>query len=133
MLQVKMEGVIVRHIGFPQVKPPLGSLPAASNLGLQGQHGTHRCTPCSSDEFGSLCRLAQVFFQERKDLLPPIDRLLLPIGRTIIIEEAMSSTIIPVELIGFAVLLQLLLMLIHLCRCRRLVVIAKEAQERALQ
>src|SRR5262245_49357638 len=27
MLQVKMEGVIVRHISFPQVKPPLGSLP----------------------------------------------------------------------------------------------------------
>src|SRR4029453_4487946 len=45
MLQVKMKGVIVRHIGLTQVEPPLGSLPAAGNLGLQGQHGTHRCTP----------------------------------------------------------------------------------------
>src|SRR5262245_43844676 len=41
MLQVKVKGVIVRHIGLTQVKPPLGSLPAAGNLGLQGQHGTH--------------------------------------------------------------------------------------------
>src|SRR4030095_14887616 len=99
MLQVKMKGVIVRHIGLTQVAPPLGSLPAAGNLGLQSQHGTHRCTP--------FCRrrLAQVLFQERKDFLPPIDRLLLPIGGAIIVEEAVAGTIISVELVGFAVLL----------------------------
>jgi len=66
MLQVKMEGVIVRHIGLTQVEPPLGSLPAAGNLGLQGQHGTHRCAPFRRRP------LAQVFFQESKGFLPPI-------------------------------------------------------------
>jgi hypothetical protein len=71
--------------------------------------------------------------QESKDFLPTIDRLLLPIGGPIIVEEAVAGTVIPVELVGFAVLLQLLLMLVHLGRGRSLVVIAKEAQERALQ
>src|SRR5205823_5649566 len=75
------------------------------------------------------CQLVQVFFQESKNFLPPVHRLLLPIGGPVIVEEAVAGTVIPVELVGFAVLLQLLLMLVHLGRGRSLVVIAKETQE----
>src|SRR5262245_19796641 len=42
--------------------------------------------------------LAEVSFQEIPDLLPAIDRLLLPVGGPVIVEEPVASTIIPVEL-----------------------------------
>src|SRR5215475_13917466 len=120
-----MVGVLARHIGLSKVEPPLGSLPAAGNLGLQGQHGTHRYAPFHRRQ------LAQVFFQESKDLLPTINRLLLPIGRAVVVEEAMAGSVIPVELIDFAQSLQLRLVLVHLCWGRSLIFIAKEAEERA--
>src|SRR3972149_6012583 len=60
-----------------------------------------------------------------------VPRLLLAIGRPVVVEEAMARLGIHVELVGLAVLLEFLLVLGHLLRGWALVLRAKEAQERA--
>jgi hypothetical protein len=74
-----------------------------------------------------------VLFEEGPDLIPAIDCLLLPVGRPVIVEEAVAGAVIAVEFVILAVFLQLLLMLIHLGRGGGLVVIAEEPQQRARQ
>src|SRR5688572_9431789 len=68
---------------------------------------------------------------ERPDLAPGIHRLLGPIERPVPIEEAMSGAVVAVELIILAVLLELGLVLVHLLRARRAVVVAEDAEQRA--
>ena len=70
-----------------------------------------------------------MFFEEGPDLLPAVDRLLLPVGRSVIVEESVASTVIAVEFVILALLFQLLLMLVHLGRGRGLVIVAEEAQD----
>src|SRR5262249_32788899 len=70
---------------------------------------------------------------EREHLLPAVERLLDAVGGPIIIKKAVPGAVIAVELVIFAVLLELGLVLVHLLRGRRPVLIAEEAKQRAGQ
>src|SRR6186997_100762 len=75
----------------------------------------------------------QMLAVERPDLVPGIHALLGPIERPVPVEEAMSGAIVAVELVILAVLLQLGLVLVHLLRARRAVVVAEEAEQRTAE
>src|SRR5262245_3747084 len=70
---------------------------------------------------------------ERPELLPAVDGLLLPVGRTVVVEEAVTRAVVAMELVLLAVLLQLGLVLVHLLRGGRLVLVAEEPEERRRQ
>src|SRR4029453_3637501 len=74
--------------------------------------------------------LPQILVQERKDLLPAVHRLLLPVGRAVVIEEAVARAGVAMELEVLAVLLQLRLVLVDLLGRRRLGLRAQEPEER---
>ena len=63
--------------------------------------------------------------EEREDLVPAVHRLLDPVHRPVVIEEAVASTVIAVELLVFFVLLELGLMLVDLLRAGCAVLIAE--------
>src|SRR4030095_3485739 len=73
----------------------------------------------------------QVLLKEREDFFPAVHRLLLPIRSPVIIEKAVTGAVIAVKLIVLAMLLELRLMLVHLFRRRRFVVVAEKADNRA--
>src|SRR6266516_4017388 len=77
--------------------------------------------------------LAEVLAEEGEDLCPTVHGLLRPVGRPIVVEEAVPGTIIALKHVGLSVLLQRLLMLIDVRRTRRLVLIPKEAQQRRVE
>ena len=68
-----------------------------------------------------------MLLKERKDLLPPINSLLLPVCSPVIIEEAMAGFGVHVELVVLVVFFQLLFLLSHLRRCGRFVLLSKES------
>src|SRR5437016_9054563 len=72
-----------------------------------------------------------MLLKEGENLVPAVHRLLLPIGRPVIVEETMARIRIHVKLIGLAALLQFLLVAGHLFGRGALVLLTKEAQERA--
>src|SRR4030095_508561 len=73
----------------------------------------------------------QFLLKEREDFFPAVDRLLLPIRPPIIIEKAVTGAVIAVKLIVLAMLLELRLVLVHLFRRRRFVVVAEKTDHRA--
>src|ERR1700730_17794923 len=73
----------------------------------------------------------QVLVQEREYLLPAVQRLLDAVGRPVVVEEAVPGAVIAMELILLAVLLQLRLVLVHLLRCRRTILVAEQTEQRA--
>src|SRR5207248_4632377 len=75
----------------------------------------------------------EVLFEKRKDLFPAVHRLLLAIGRPVVIEEAVSSAIVPMELVVLAVLLELCFVLVDVRRRRPLVLIAEQSEQGCLQ
>src|SRR6202049_3231354 len=77
--------------------------------------------------------LRQIFAEEGPYLVPAIHRLLGPIERPVPIEEAVAGTVVAVELIILAGLLELGLVLVHLLRARRAIVVAEQAQQWAAQ
>src|SRR6185312_4063329 len=77
--------------------------------------------------------LREVLPAERPHLLPAVDRLLDPVGRAVVIEEAVAGPVIAVELVVLARLLQLGLVLVDLLRGRGAVLVAEQAEERARQ
>src|SRR5262245_61513701 len=78
-------------------------------------------------------RLAERLLEEAEDLLPSVHRLLLTVGRTVVVEEAVARAVVAMELVLLAVLLQLGLVLIHLLGRGRLVLVAEEAEDRGRQ
>src|SRR5215467_4845519 len=58
----------------------------------------------------------QLLLKEHPDFFPTIHRLLLAVGRPVIVKETVTRAVVAVELIVFALLLQFRLMLIHLLR-----------------
>src|SRR3954454_15653584 len=75
--------------------------------------------------------LPQMLAEEGPYLVPAIHRLLGPIQRPVPIEEAVTGTVVAVELVILAVLLQLGLVLVDLLRARRAIVVAEDAEQRA--
>src|SRR6185437_10869738 len=73
----------------------------------------------------------EVLAQEREYLLPAIERLLDPIHRAVIVEEAVPCPVIAVKLVLLAVLLEFGLVLIHLLRRGRAILVAEEPKQRA--
>src|ERR1700730_5710884 len=71
--------------------------------------------------------------EEGPYLVPAIHRLLGPIQRPVPIEEAVTGTIVAVELIVLAMLLEFGLVLIHLLWARRAVVVAEQAEQRTTE
>src|SRR5262249_49720900 len=71
--------------------------------------------------------------EKREDLAPAIHRLLGPVEWPMPIEEAVAGTVVAVEFVRLAVLLEFGLVLVHLLRARRAVVVAEHADERAGQ
>ena len=53
---------------------------------------------------GCLSRGAEVLLQEGEDLIPAVHRLFLPVVGPVVVEEAVAGVVIPVELIGLAVI-----------------------------
>jgi hypothetical protein len=66
--------------------------------------------------------------EECEDLLPAIQRLIHAIERPVVVEEAVPRTVIAVELVVLAVLLELGLVLVHLLRARRAILVAEETK-----
>ena len=60
--------------------------------------------------------LRQVLAEELEHLLPAVHRLLLAIVGAVVIEEAMTGTVVTVKLLVLDVLLQFFLMHVHLLR-----------------
>src|ERR1700722_1295165 len=77
--------------------------------------------------------LRQILAEERPDLVPPVHALLGPVQRAVPVEEAMPGAVVAVEFAILVVLFQLGLMLVHLLRARRTVVVAEQPQDRATQ
>src|SRR5260370_3736521 len=71
--------------------------------------------------------------EEGKHLAPAIHCLLRPVEWPVPIEDAVAGTVVAVELVHLAVLLELALVLIHLLRARRAVVVAEYAEQRAAE
>src|SRR6266481_7202298 len=63
--------------------------------------------------------------EEGEHLAPAIHCLLGPVEWPVPIEDTVASTIVAVELVHLAVLLELALVLVHLFRARRAVVVAE--------
>src|SRR6266702_1561526 len=71
--------------------------------------------------------------EEGEHLAPAIHRLFGPVERPVPIEDAVASTVVAVEFVHLAVLLELGLVLVHLLGARRAVVIAEYAEQRAAE
>src|ERR1700692_2892697 len=71
--------------------------------------------------------------EEGEDLAPAIHRLLGPIERPVPIEEAVAGTVVAMELVFLAVLLELGLVLVHLLRARCAILVAEQAEQRATE
>src|SRR5450432_4644675 len=71
--------------------------------------------------------------EEGEHLAPAIHCLLGPVEWPVPIEDAVASTIVAVELVHLAVLLELGLVLVHLLEARRAVVVAEYAEQRAAE
>src|SRR5213592_1250274 len=74
---------------------------------------------------------AQGLVAEREDLLPAVHGLLLPVRRTVVVEEAVARAVVAMELVLLAELLELRLVLVDLLGGRRLVLVAEEPDDRA--
>src|SRR5213595_3565451 len=83
--------------------------------------------PCTSLLF------AEMLAEEGEHLAPAIHGSLRPVKRPMPIPDAVTGAIVAVELVGFSVLLQRGLMLIHLLGARRAVVVAENADQRTAQ
>src|SRR5579859_7294520 len=69
--------------------------------------------------------LLEIGVEERKDFVPAVHRLLLPVCATVVVEEAVAGAVITVELVFLALFLQLFLVLVDVSRRRALIVIAE--------
>src|SRR5438105_15833199 len=69
--------------------------------------------------------------EEGEHLAPAIHCLLGSVEWSVPIEDAVAGTVVAVELVHLAVLLELGLVLVHLLGARRAVVVAEYADERA--
>ena len=121
-----MERVIVGNVGGAQLEPARGAFAAAEYLRLMGNHRAHGYAPCPALR-------AEVGFEKREDLLPAVDRLLLPVRGPVVIEESVAGAGVAVKFVGLAVRLQSFLMFVHLRQCRRLILLAEKPQQRAHQ
>src|ERR1700756_4968924 len=72
----------------------------------------------------------KMFAEESKNLAPAVHRLLRPVKRPVPIEEAVAGAVVAMEFMNLAVLFQLGLVLVHLLRARRPIVIAEQAEQR---
>src|ERR1700681_1762221 len=77
--------------------------------------------------------LCQMLAKEGEHLAPAIHCLLGSVEWPVPIEDAVAGTVVAVELVHLAVLLELGLVLVHLLRARRAVVVAEYAQQRAAE
>src|SRR3954468_20870913 len=71
--------------------------------------------------------------EEGPYLAPAIHALLGPVERPVPVEEAVTGAVIAVELVTLAVFLERSLVLVHLLRAWRAVVVAEEADQRTAQ
>src|SRR6266850_7404551 len=76
-------------------------------------------------------RLAQGLLGECKDLLPAVHGLLLTVSRAVVIEEAVAGAVVAMELVLLPMLFELRLVRVDLFRCRRLVLVAEDPDDRA--
>src|SRR6185312_450844 len=77
--------------------------------------------------------LREMLAEERPDLVPAVHRLIDPVQRPVPVEEAVAGTVVAVELVVLAELLELGLVLVDFLRAGRAVVVAEQAEQRALQ
>src|SRR5882757_365456 len=71
--------------------------------------------------------------EEGEYLAPAIHGLLGPVERPVPIEEAVAGTVVAMELVRLAVLLEFGLVLVHLLRARRAILVAEQAEQRATE
>src|SRR5579862_9633997 len=71
--------------------------------------------------------------EEGEDLLPGVHRLLGPVDRPVVVDEAVAGPVVPVELVVLAVPLQLRLVLVHLRGRGVGVVVAEDPEQRRRQ
>src|SRR5260370_3775229 len=77
--------------------------------------------------------LRQVLTEERVHLVPTIHGCLLPVQRQVVIEKSMPGTVVAVEHVRLAELLELRLVLIDLGWAGRHIVVAEQAEDRDIQ
>src|SRR5208282_2976920 len=75
----------------------------------------------------------QVLAEEREDLLPAVEGLLDTVHRPVVIEKAVPGAVVAMKLVLLAVLFELGLVLVHLLRRRRTILVTEEAEQRAGQ
>src|SRR6185312_13411653 len=75
----------------------------------------------------------QMLAEEGEHLAPAIHGLLGPVQWPVPVEEAVAGTVVAVELVVLAMLLQLGLVLVDLLGARRAIVIAEKSQHRAAE
>src|SRR5260221_8711559 len=74
-----------------------------------------------------------MFAEEGEYLAPAIHCLLGVIERPVPIEKAVAGTVVAMELVRLAVLLELGLVLVHLLRARCAILVAEQAEQRATE
>src|ERR1700686_1448127 len=77
--------------------------------------------------------LRQILAEKGEHLAPAVHCLLWPVERPVPIEEAVAGTVVAVELVHLAVLLELGLVLVHLLGARRAVVVVEYAEQRGAE
>src|SRR5438132_8657434 len=125
LFQESVVRMVVRHHRVGQLEPPVATLAGAVRADDLDDRGAH----AGIQKRGALFR--QVLVQEREYLLPAVHRLLDAVGRPVVVEETVSGAVVPVKLVLLAVLLELGLVLVHLLRGRRTILVAEETEQRA--
>src|SRR5262245_64788291 len=98
--------MVVGHVGLPDLEPLRAALAAPLDPDLVSDHRAHGSAPRVG--------LSQRSLAERQDLLPPVDRLLLPIGRAVVVEEAVAGAVVAMELVRLTVLIGVSIVRVHL-------------------
>src|SRR5262245_50534195 len=75
----------------------------------------------------------QMLAEKCEYLVPAVERLLHPVHGPVVIEDAVAGAVVSVELVAFAVLLELGLVLVHLLWARGAILVAEDAEQRAGQ
>src|ERR687887_591612 len=126
MIERRVEGMIVIDIGGVDPHPALGSLGAAQKFGLLNDVRAHDDDLLEASGRARRGRRGKMFVEERKHLVPAVERLLRAIGRARGIEKGMAGAVVAVKLVSLAQLLEHGLGAVHLVTVWILIVIAEQ-------
>src|SRR5437763_16778872 len=109
------------------------ALPRSLAFSTMYEHIARFLLECAASRRASRRRRGKRVVEEGEHLAPTVERLLGAIGRAGGVEEGVAGTVIAVKLVGSAELFQHRLGAVHLIAIGIFVVVAEQAEQRAVQ